>query len=213
MSISGDDPVRLGLVASLARPGGNVTGFTSMGSELAGKRLQLLKETLPKASRVAILLDGDNLSAAGQVKEAGVAARAMGVQLQSLEVRDPEGLENAFRIAVKGRAQALVVVGVGLIQSHRARIVSLAAKTRLPIMYTSSEFVLAGGLMSYGADGPDRFRRAATYVDRILKGTKPADLPVEQPMKFELVINFKAAKQIGLTIPPIVLARADKVIK
>lgn len=208
-----DDPVRHGLVASLARPGGNVTGFINISSELSGKRLQLLKETLPKASRVAILSDSGSRPAAAHVRETEFAARALGVQLQSLKVRNPEDLENAFRAAGKGRAQALIVVQTGLVNSHRARIVNLAVKTRLPVMYTDSSFVLAGGLMSYGPDGPEQHRRAATYVDRILKGAKPADLPVEQPTKFEFVINLKAAKQIGLTIPPNVLARADKVIQ
>jgi putative ABC transport system substrate-binding protein len=208
-----DDPVRHGLVASLARPGGNVTGFISISSELARKRLELVKDTLPKVSRVAILWDPDSLPTAAHVRETGVAARALGVQLQSLEVRNPEVLENVFRAASKGRAQALIVVVSGLVNSLGARIATLAVKARLPVMYTSSNVVLAGGLMSYGENGPDRFHRVATYVDRILKGAKPADLPVVQPTKFELVINLKAAKQIGLTIPPNMLTRADKVIE
>ncbi len=214
MANAEDDPVRHGLVASLARPGGNVTGFISISSELAGKRLELLKETLPKASRVALLWSAGSLSATGHVKETAVAARVLGVQLQSLEVvRDPEALENAFRAAGKGRSQALIVVMTGFMNSHRARIVNLAVKTRLPVMYTNLPIVLAGGLMSYAADSPDQYRRSAAYVDKILKGAKPTDLPVQQPTKFEFIINLKAAKQIGLTIPRNVLARADRVIE
>jgi putative ABC transport system substrate-binding protein len=213
MGNSGDDPVRQGLVASLARPGGNVTGFVDIGSELAGKRLEILKDTLPKLSRVAILWDPDSRPTAAHIRETEIAARALGVQLQSLEVRDPEGLENAFRVAGKGRAQALIVVTAGLMNSHQAQIINLALKTRLPVMYTGQLFVLAGGLMGYGSDVLAQYRRVATYVDKILKGAKPADLPVQQPTKFELIINLKTAKQIGLTIPPSVLARADQVIK
>ena len=212
MGNSEDDPVRLGLVASLARPGGNVTGFVNIGWELAGKRLQLLKETLPKASRVAILWD-PNSSGVGHVRETRLPARAMGIQLQSLEVWDPDDLDNVFRAAGKERAEALIVVAAGLVNNIRTPILNLAVKSRLPVMYTNSQFVLAGGLMSYGADSPEQLRRAAGYVDRILKGTKPADLPVQQPTNFEFTINLKAAKQIGLTIPQSVLARADKVIE
>jgi putative tryptophan/tyrosine transport system substrate-binding protein len=213
MANSDDDPVRHGLVASLARPGGNVTGFTNIGADLAGKRLELLKEIVPKASRVAILWDPRGQGGAGNVKEAEIVAPALGLQLQSVAVRDPEILENSLQAAVKRRAEAVIVLGTGLMNSHRERIVNLAAKTRLPVLYTNKEFMRAGGLMSYAADTVELHRRAATYVNRILKGTKPADLPVEQPTKFELVINLKTAKQIGLTIPPSVLARADKVIK
>jgi ABC-type uncharacterized transport system substrate-binding protein len=209
---SEDDPVRLGLIASLARPGGNVTGFINIGWELAGKRLQLLKETLPRASRVAILWD-PNSSAVGHVRETRIAARALGIQLQSLEVWDAEDLENVFRAAGKERADALIVVGAGLVTNLRTQILGRAVKARLPVIYNNSLFVLAGGLMSYGADSADQLRRAAAYVDKILKGTKPADLPVVQPTTFEFVVNLKAAKQIGLTIPRDVLARADKVIE
>lgn len=213
MANSDDDPVRHGLVVSLARPGGNVTGFINIGSELAGKRLELLKDTLPKVSRVAILWDPDSQGGAGHVRETEVTARALGVQLQSLELRDAEGLENAFRMAGKARAEALIVVGAGLVNVHQARIVNLAAQTRLPAMYTGAVWMLTGGLMSYAAETGEQYRGAATYVDRILKGAKPADLPVVQPTKFVLIINLKTAKQIGLTIPPSVLARADRVIE
>jgi putative tryptophan/tyrosine transport system substrate-binding protein len=208
-----DDPVRHGLVASLARPGGNVTGFTNIGSDLAGKRLELLKETVPKASRVAIFWDPKGQGGAGHARETKIAAPALGVELQPVEVRAPEDLENAFQAAVKRRAEALIVVHAGLMQTQRARIVNLAVKTRLPVMYSDSQFAVAGGLMSYSDDDLDRSRRAASYVDRILKGTKPADLPVQQPAKFEFIINLKAAKQIGLTIPQWTLTKADKVIK
>jgi ABC-type uncharacterized transport system substrate-binding protein len=213
MANADDDPVRQGLVASLARPGGNVTGFINIGSDLAGKRLQLLKETVPKLSLVAIVRTSGDEAAAGHERETKVAAQALGVKLQSLEARDADSLEKAFQLAKTGRAEGLIIVHTGLITSLRARTVSLATKTRLPAMYSDSQPVLAGGLMSYSDDSIDRSRRVANYVDRILKGTKPADLPVEQPTKFEFIINLKAAKQIGLTIPPNVLARADKVIK
>jgi putative ABC transport system substrate-binding protein len=213
MGNADDDPVRHGLVASLARPGGNVTGFTNIGSDLAGKRLELLKETVPKASRVAILWDPKGQGGTGHVRETEIVAPALGVQLQPVEVRGPEVLENAFQTAVKGRAEALIVVTAALMNSHRPRIVNLAVNTRLPAMYSNVDFVLDGGLMSYTADTPERLRGVATYVDKILKGTKPNDLPVQQPTKFELVINLKTAKQIGLTIPPDVLARATKIIR
>jgi putative ABC transport system substrate-binding protein len=213
MGNADDDPVRHGLVASLARPGGNVTGFTNIGSALAGKRLELLKETVPKVSRVAILWDSRGPGGAGHARETTIAAPALGVQLQPVEVQGADELENAFQTATKARAEALIVVHTGLMQTQRTRVVSLALKTRLPVMYTDSSFANAGGLMSYSDDDLDRSRRAASYADRILKGLKPAELPVQQPTKFELVINLKTAKQIGLTIPPNVLARADKVIR
>ena len=213
MGNADDDPVRHGLVVSLARPGGNVTGFTNIGSALAGKRLELLKETAPKVSRVAILWDPRGAGGAGHARETTIAAPAMGVQLQPVEVQGSDNLENAVQAAIKGRAEALIVVHAGSMQTQRARIVNLALKTRLPVMYTDSSFALVGGLMSYSDDDLDRARRAASYVDRILKGMKPADLPVQQPTKFELVINLKTAKQIGLVVPPNVLARADRVIK
>ncbi|MBI4528971.1 MAG: ABC transporter substrate-binding protein [Deltaproteobacteria bacterium] len=208
----GDDPVQQGFVGSLARPGGNITGFTMMGTDLAGKRLELVRETFPKIFRVAILWESTNPAFLAHFKETEVAARGIGVQLQNLELRNPKNkdIEAAFRAATKARAQALIVVAV---VPHRVRILELAAKNRLPAMYTDPGAVLAGGLMSYAPDISEQFRRAATYVDKILKGAKPADLPVEQPTKFELLINLKTAKQIGVTIPQSVLYRADKVIK
>jgi putative ABC transport system substrate-binding protein len=206
------DPVEQGFVASLARPGGNITGFTGIAYDIAGKRLELLKETVPKASRAAILVD-PSPAADAHVRETESATRNLRMQLQLLEVRKPEGLDNAFEVARQGRAQVLTVVTTGLINSHRPRIINLAANSRLPTIYSSPDFVLEGGLMSYASDPVAQSRRAATYVDKILKGAKPAELPVEQPTKFEFVINLKAAKQIGLTIPPNVLARADRVIR
>ena len=210
MENMGDDPVQQGFVASLARPGGNITGFTIMGGDLAGKRLEIVKEVLPKVSRVAILRNPGNPATSAYLKETEVAAGALGVQLQSIESRGGSDLVNVFRAAAKGRAGALIVVAFG---AQRPQIVNLTIKNRIPAMYTDPTFVPDGGLMSYSADVIEQFRRAAIYVDKILKGTKPADLPVERPTKFELLINLKTAKQIGLTIPPNVLARADKVIK
>ena len=207
------DPVGSGFVASLARPGGNITGLSSLSPELTGKRLELLKETVPKLLRVAVLGNPGNTATALNFKEAEVAAGAYGLQVQSLEVRGPSDLDSAFSMMIKGRADALLPLGDSVVVFHRERIVNFAAKNRLPSMHGDKAWVEAGGLMSYGPDILDNFRRAATYVDKILKGTKPADLPVEQPKKFEFVINLKTAKQIGLTIPPNVLARADKVIK
>ena len=206
------DPVADGFVASLARPGGNMTGLSRMAPDLSGKRLELLKETVPKASRVAVLW---HPSTGGQPrsKEIEAVARVLGMTFQSLQVRTPDDFDGVFRAAKKEHADVLMVVSNGFINSHRKPIVELVAENRLPTMYEEQEWVNAGGLMSYAADQLESYRRAATYVDKILKGTKPADLPVEQPTKFELIINLKAAKQIGLTIPPNVLARADKVIK
>ena len=207
------DPVESGLVSSLARPGGNVTGLSLMHPELAGKRLELLKEVIPKLSRVAVLSNPANPIMPPLLRETEAAARALGVQLQVVEVRDPSDFDSAFSAMTRERAGALVVLPDAIFQNERTRIAGLAAKARLPAMYAWREAVDAGGLMAYGASVPDIFRRAATYVDKILKGTKPADLPVEQPKNFEFIINLKAAKQIGLTIPPNVLARADRVIK
>jgi putative ABC transport system substrate-binding protein len=207
------DPVESGFVASLARPGGNVTGLSLMAPELAGKRLQLLKEVVPRASRVAMLSNPTNPGSALTVRETEAAARVLGVQLQPLEMRAPEEIDRAFEAAIRGRASALIVVDNPLVLSHRARIVALAAKSRLPAIYGFREVVEAGGLMSYAADLSDLLRRAATYVDKILKGAKPADLPVEQPTKFEFVINLKTAKALGLTIPQAILFRADQVIQ
>jgi putative tryptophan/tyrosine transport system substrate-binding protein len=213
MGNADDDPVRHGLVASLAHPGGNVTGFTNFGSDLAGKRLELIKEIFPKISRVAIVYDPTGPGGAGHAREAKVVAPALAVELQPVEVQRAEELDKAFQVAVKGRAEALIIVHTGLMNPRRSEILNLALKTRLPAMYSNNGWVLDGGLMGYDADARDRFRGVASYVDKILKGAKPADLPVERPRKFELVINLKTAKQIGLTIPPNVLARADRVIK
>jgi putative tryptophan/tyrosine transport system substrate-binding protein len=212
MAVSGD-PLGSGLVASLARPGGNVTGLTSIASDLSGKRLELLKEVVPRISRLAVLGNPSNVLTASTMRETEVAAQALQVKPQILEVRGPDDFETAFQAATKGRADALIVLPDPVFTGQRRRIVDVAAKSRLAAIFYTKEFVEAGGLMSYGPNFSDLFRRAATYVDKILKGAKPADLPVEQPTKFELVINLKAAKQIGLTIPPNVLARADKVIR
>ncbi|HEY3305384.1 MAG TPA: ABC transporter substrate-binding protein [Candidatus Binatia bacterium] len=205
------DPVRAGLVSSLARPGGNVTGLSILNPELEGKRLELLKETFPRVTRVAYFWDPAN-PGAGLVRLQAVAP-SLGLQIQSLEVRSAEGFGSAFEAALRERAQAITVAAVPVISINQKRIVEFAAKNRLPAIYPYSEFIIGGGLMFYGISFSDLYRRAATYVDKILKGAKPADLPVEQPTKFELVINLKTAKQIGVTIPPNVLARADKVIK
>jgi putative tryptophan/tyrosine transport system substrate-binding protein len=213
MGNADDDPIRHGLVASLARPGGNVTGFTNIGSDLAGKRLEILKETVPRATRVAIFWDPKGPGGAGHAGEAKVVAPALGVELQPVEVRSVEDLENAFQVAVKGRAEALGLVTTGLMNSQRGRILNLAFKTRLPAMYGSNSWVVDGGLMGYDTNSLERLHGVASYVDKILKGVRPADLPVQQPTKFELMINLKTAKQINVTIPPNVLARADRVIR
>jgi putative tryptophan/tyrosine transport system substrate-binding protein len=203
----------LDLVASLARPGGNVTGLTTVSADLSGKRLEVLKEATPGVTRVGVLLHSDNPIPVRLFKDMENASPQFGIRLYSLGVRGPGELQKVFDIAAKERIGALFVIEEAVIASYRTRVLELAAKQRLPTASLYKEFAEAGGLLTYGADLPDLFRRAATYVDKILKGTKPADLPVEQPMKFEFVINLKAAKQIGLTIPPNVLARADKVIK
>jgi ABC-type uncharacterized transport system substrate-binding protein len=207
------DPIGAGLVESLARPGGNITGLSNIAAELSGKRLELLKETNPKFSRVAVLWNPESPGLSLAFKESQAAARALGLELQSLEVKGPEDFESAFKAAADKRTGALLVPSFPFFMSHRAKLVELAVKSRLSAIYADREYVEAGGLMSYGPSLADLYRRAASYVDKILKGRKPADLPVEQPTKFEFVINLKAAKQIGLTIPPNVLARADKVIK
>jgi putative ABC transport system substrate-binding protein len=207
------DPVAAGLVDSLPRPGGNITGFTIIATVLAGKRLEILKETIPKLSRVALLWNPQDPSSAQQWKESQLPARELGLQLYSMEVSSADKYEGAFKEATKAGSGALAVTLDGLANSNQKQIAELAAKNRLPVIYARRDYVESGGLMSYGADNAEPFRRAAVLVDKILKGTKPADLPVEQPTKFELIINLKAAKQIGLTIPPNVLARADKVIK
>jgi len=206
-----DDPVGSGFVANLARPGRNITGLSTLAPELSGKRLELLKEIVPRLTRVAFLGDVTRPGTAQSLTEMNLAADAVGVQLQYLEVRGPKDIEIAFRAANKERADAVLVLSSGMLLSQRRRIIDLAIKSRLPTIYPQSEFVENGGLMSYGVSVIDLFHRAATYVDRILKGAKPADLPVEQPKKFELIINLKTAKQIGITIPQSVLFRADKV--
>jgi putative tryptophan/tyrosine transport system substrate-binding protein len=210
----GTDPVVAGLVESLARPGSNVTGVTTLSTELGGKRLELLKEAVPKLARVAALYEPANPASVREVKELlPVAARALGLTIQPWEVRDANGFEKVFTALNKDRPDGLYVTSGPLVRAHQKRIVGLTLKSRLPSMYYDREFVDAGGLMSYGADLADSYRRVAYFVDRILKGAKPADLPVEQPTKFELVINLKTAKQIGVTIPPEVLARASRLIK
>jgi putative ABC transport system substrate-binding protein len=210
MGVSGD-PVKMGLVASLARPGGNVTGLSIL--TLAPKRLELLKEAIPKLKHVAVLWNAANPVKVLDWRETQAAARALGLKLQSLEVRGPTDFQGAFDYATRDPADALVVFGDGLINSHRRQILDFAATRQLPAMYPYREFVDEGGLMSYAPSFTDLFRRAAVYVDRILKGAKPADLPVERPEKFELVINLKTAKALGQTIPQSLLLRADQVIE
>jgi len=207
------DPVRLGLVASLARPGGNATGFATQNHELPGKWMELVKETLPTISRVAVLLH-PTYDGGVQLKASEAAARSLGVRLQLLKVERPDDFGAAFAEVQKNRAEALIVSSSPLFYVHRTRLVEFAAKHRLPTIYHQSEFVVGSrGLMSYGPDFHDLTRRSATYVDKILKGAKPADLPMEQPTKFELVINLKTAKALGLTFPPLLLQRADQVIE
>lgn len=206
------DLVGSGYVASLARPGGNITGMSGF-LELAGKRLELLKAAFPKVSRVAFLWNPTNAANVASFRETEIAAPAFGVQLLSLGVRRFDEFESAFREAIRGRPDALIAVADTFLLTYRARIVDFAAKNRLPAIYANQDYMDAGGLMFYGANVADQYRRAAIYVDKILKGAKPADLPVEQPTKLELVINLKTAKQIGMTIPPNVLARADRVIR
>jgi len=207
------DPVGSGLVASLARPGGNVTGLSAFTRELNAKRLELLKEAIPGLARVAVLRSSGYEPHTRSFKELEIAAKALGVKLQSLGAGGLDDLSSAFDSSKKGWAGGLILLRHVVILSHQTQIARLSAKHRLPSMFDNSDFVAAGGLMSYGPDNADLYRRAATYVDKILKGAKPADLPVEQPTKFEFIVNLKAAKQIGLTIPPNVLARAGKVIR
>ena len=210
------DPVTSGLVTSLARPGGNITGLSLLGPEVVGKRLELLTQAVPGISRVAYLWYPRSVGERTEkdfLKGTDVAARALGVRLQVVEARGPENFDRAFSEMNKARADALTVSGASMFASERSRLVDLAAKHRLPAVYASREFGEAGGLMAYGPNVADLFRRAATYVDKILKGAKPSDLPVEQPRKFELVINLKTAKALGLTIPPSVLGRADHIFE
>jgi putative tryptophan/tyrosine transport system substrate-binding protein len=221
--VTTQDPVATGLVDSLARPGGNVTGLTRLTRELRGKRLELLKEVAPRISRVGVLVEKGMIAEAERIgaqartlvfKDYETAASALKIQLQSLEVRGPNpDFEGTFQGAAKARVSALITVNTSLLNRYPKRIADLAIKNRLPSMYEGSDFVEAGGLMSYASNDTENYKRAATYVDKILKGSKPADLPVEQPTKFELVINLKTSKQIGLTIPQSVLYRADKVIR
>ena len=210
----GRDPVEAGLIESLSHPGGNVTGITFQITELAGKRLELLKETVPKLARVAVLYDPTTPSTAPEMKEVlPVAARTLRLTVRSWEVRAADDFDRVFAAPNKERPDGLQVLGGGLLSSNQKRIAGLALKSQLPSMFQTKEAVDSGALMSYGADIADSYRRVAYYVDKILKGAKPADLPIEQPTKFELVINLKTAKQIGITIPQRVLGRADKVIK
>jgi putative tryptophan/tyrosine transport system substrate-binding protein len=207
------DPVESGFVTSLARPGGNITGLSTLGPELSGKRLELLKEIVPKLSRVTVLGTSAVPGHSQMMREIERAAKAFNVELQFLDILDSKSIETSLRAASKGRAEAILTLQSPIVFSQRAQILDLAVKNRLPVMYFQTEYVEAGGLMSYSANLNDLARRAATYVDKILKGAKPADLPVEQPKKFEFIINLRAAEQIGLKIPPNVLARADRVIK
>jgi putative tryptophan/tyrosine transport system substrate-binding protein len=209
----GGDAERRGIIASLAHPGGNITGLTSINTELSGKRLELLKEIIPKLSQVGYLWSPTNPDADYAMKETETVARSLRLGIQSLEVKGPDDIERAFQAATKKRAQALMLGGGGFLSSYQKRIVELAAKNRLPGVYPNVRYVEAGGLMTYSEDRSEMLRRAAEIVDKILKGTKPADIPVDRPKKFEFIINLKAAKQIRLTIPPRVLERANKVIK
>jgi putative ABC transport system substrate-binding protein len=212
--VVGVDPVEGGLVESLARPGGNVTGLTTLARDLGGKRLELLKEAVPIVARVAVLYDPAIPPSVLEVKEVlPIAARAQGLTIQPWEVRSAENIDRVFAAMGKQRPDGLYVPAGGLIRSHVRQIAGLALKSRMPSIYNNRESIDAGGLMYYGVDLVDSYRRAAIYADKILKGSKPADLPVEQPTKFELIINLKAAKQIGVTIPPNVLARADRVVR
>jgi len=209
----GSDPVEVGLVASLARPGGNVTGLSIMAPEVGGKRLELLKEIFPGASRVAVLWNADTPSSALVFKEIKHAATILGIEVQPLEVAGSSGFDGAFEAAVRERVDALIAIEDPLTFDHRERIVRFAIDRRLPAVYGQREFVEAGGLMAYGVNFVDLMRRGASYVDKVLRGTDPSDLPIEQPTKFDLVINLKTAKALGLVVPPTLLARADEVIE
>ncbi len=211
--VTGGDPVRARFVASLSRPGGNITGLATIASDLTTKRLELRKEVVPGLSRVAILWDPERRSAPRRFKETELAARSLGLELQSLEVRSRDDIENAFRVATRVGAQALIPLRSPVTVTGRKLISTLAIENRLPVIYDDREFMKSEGFMSYGTDLSNVFRRAATYLYKILKGAKPAELPVEQPTKFDLVINLKRARQLGITIPPEVLYRADKVIR
>ena len=207
------DPVASGLVDSLARPGGNITGFTTISTVLAGKRLELIKETVPKLSRVAVLWDPKSQASDQSWKESQLPARELGLQLHSMEVSSAAKFEGAFKDAIQVRSTALAVLQSPFTSTYQKQIADLATRHRLPAIYPREDFVTSGGLISYGADRTEPYRRVASMIDKILKGAKPSDLPVEQPTKFELIINLKTAKALGLTIPPIVLMRADRVIR
>ena len=207
------DPVGNGVVSNLARPGGNITGFSYMSTDLAAKRLELLHQTFPRNARIAVLYNPDEPATAQEIRETDTAARAIGVTLLPLAARHPDDLEQAFATAVRERAGALIVLTHGFAVLNRGRIIELAARQRLPTMYGWRDFVDGGGLMSYGPDIPAMVRKAASYVDRIIKGEKPGDLPLEQPARLELIVNLKTAKALGLTIPPSLLLRADQVIE
>ena len=207
------DPIKEGIVASLAKPGGNVTGLIGIAWELAGKRLELLREIVPKASRVAVLFDPRSRSGHVHVEETQAAARKLGIELVLLETASPEAIDQAFKQARSRGAEAMSVIHIGLMQNHRARIAKLALDARLPAIYSASAFVAEGGLIAYAPVVSDQYRRAAVYIDKILKGARPADLPVEQPTKFELALNMKAAKALGITFPQTILLRADRVIE
>jgi putative ABC transport system substrate-binding protein len=209
----GGDPVRIGLVASLARPGGNVTGLATLSPEMGGKRLELLKDTVVGLSRVAVLWNATDPARASEVRDTLSAAEALGVEVQSLEVGSPDDFEAAFEAAVGARAGASIVMGDPLLSGYRTRIADLAAKSRLPAMYHRREFVEAGGLMAYGPSFPSMYGRAAYYVDRILNGTKPADLPVEQPMTFDFVVNMKTAQALGITFPNEIMLQVTEMIQ
>src|SRR5712691_4177923 len=213
VTVAGSDPVEMGLAASLARPGGNVTGLTNSGRELVGKRIELLKETLPGLSRIAVLWNPESRTQSLSLRDAEAAARSLGLHIRPAEVRRPEDLEKAFASRARERTDALALMQSNMFRAHRVRIVELAARHRLPATFSERGYVEAGGLMSYGSDEKAIFRRLAIYVDKILKGAKPGDLPIEQPTKFELVINLKTAKALGLTIPQSLLQRADELIQ
>jgi ABC-type uncharacterized transport system substrate-binding protein len=210
---TGGDPIRSGLVASLAQPGGNLTGLSLMVTELGGKRLELLKEVLPNVSRVAVLWNAGNPASPDELRAIEAAARVLGLQLHARAVRSLDELDSTFAAMTREGAEALITLADAVLWNHRTRVVALAAQYRLPAVFDAREFADAGGLMTYGPHVPDNYRRAAVYVDKILKGTKPADLPVEQPVKFELVINLKTAQALGVTIPPALLFQADEVLQ
>ena len=213
VTVGGGDPVELGLVASLARPGGNITGLSSnLGPEIAGKQLEVLKETVPKISRMAVLWNPTTPGNALALREAEITARALAVELQLLEARSASDFDGAFAAMTTGRAGALLILGDVMFTTHRRRLAALAVKSRLPAIYGGREFVDEGGLLCYGAKLSDNFHRAAVYVDKILKGAKPGDLPIERPTTFQLVVSLKTARALGLTIPPSLLQRADQVI-